>query len=260
MKNQNNIGALIPIRLDSTRLPQKALINICGKPVLYHLLDRVINSKYLTNERVIICTTNKSSDDILVKRCEEYGVNIFRGSENDLIKRLHNAMQQYRLDYVTADTLYMDLTMEKLLSDPKLDVVYASGLPLGVSSKSFSSIGMKKVLSKYRSFYNDTGFGSYFTDTDICNKAVINPVSNNHIDNEIRLTLDYEEDLQLFKEIFKRLYIEGKIFDIGDIINLVKSEPKLKEINLFLNDEYLKRWTSKRKISYLDNEGDIRQL
>ena len=41
------IGALIPIRLSSERLPKKAIRLIEGKPAVYHLLDRAFESKYL---------------------------------------------------------------------------------------------------------------------------------------------------------------------------------------------------------------------
>ena len=38
------IGALIPVRLASERLPGKALLPLGGRPVIAHLLERVFAS------------------------------------------------------------------------------------------------------------------------------------------------------------------------------------------------------------------------
>ena len=52
------IGSLIPIRLASERLPGKALIEVAGKPLVCHLIDRVFECKYIRNKKdVIVCTT-----------------------------------------------------------------------------------------------------------------------------------------------------------------------------------------------------------
>ena len=57
------IGALIPVRLSSERLKQKSLKKICDRPMLYHLLDRVLACKYITNKKMIIVCTTQDNDD-----------------------------------------------------------------------------------------------------------------------------------------------------------------------------------------------------
>ncbi len=123
----SNIGALIPIRLDSKRLPNKAIREICGRPIVCHLLDRVCASRYLTSKaQAVVCTTQEPSDDRLAEAVRAYGVSVFRGSTNDIIQRFHDAMEAFDFDAVIqvdgddplSDNLYMDLTMDKLLGDP----------------------------------------------------------------------------------------------------------------------------------------------
>ena len=48
------IGALIPIRMASERLPGKALKLICDRPVCYHLLDRVVVSRHIETPKDIV--------------------------------------------------------------------------------------------------------------------------------------------------------------------------------------------------------------
>ena len=95
------IGALIPIRLASERLPGKAIVEVAGKPLVCHLLDRVFESKYISDKRdVIVCTTEDSSDDKLAHIVTNYGASIFRGSTDDIIKRFNDAIIEYKLDYI----------------------------------------------------------------------------------------------------------------------------------------------------------------
>ena len=150
-----NIGALIPIRLKSERLPNKALLDIAGKPACYHLLDRVCDCKFIKTKRhVVVCTTTDNSDDALVEAIETYGCSVFRGDENDIIKRFRDAMESFQFDYVVqADgddpvsaTEYMDITMEELLANSERDIVTVEGLPLGCATKSFSRKAIDKSL------------------------------------------------------------------------------------------------------------------
>lgn len=264
----SKIGALIPIRLSSERLPRKAIKYICGKPAIYHLLDRVFTSKYIMKENVVVCTTKESCDDPLVKIVKNYGANIFRGSTNDIINRFYNAIIEFGFDYViqidgddiTAEPLYMDLTMEKLLSVESLDIVTCKGLPLGIASKAFSRKSIEKVIKKYKTLDNDTGFIYYFTKTDFCKNSIIEPVSKNHIYDKVRLTLDYKEDLHLFRVIFSELYKEGEIFHIEDILNLIKEKPKLAEINFFLQEEYWQRTADKLNLYYYDINDCLKKV
>jgi spore coat polysaccharide biosynthesis protein SpsF len=265
---KKRVGALIPIRLASERLPNKAIKEICGKPLVCHLLDRAFESKYLKKEDVIVCTTKDPSDDALVKIVTNYGARVFRGSTDDIIKRFYDAMVHYQFDYViqidgddiTSDTFYMDLTMEKLLSDKSFDIVTVKDLPLGIATKSFSFTGMQKVIEKYKTTKNDTGFIYFFTKSGFCNHFVLEPVSEKHIYNRIRLTLDYKEDFELFNQIFESLYKEGEVFLLEDIIQLVKEKPELAEINYFLEEEYWQRTADKAKLEFFSEDGELKKI
>ncbi|HAT36435.1 MAG TPA: acylneuraminate cytidylyltransferase, partial [Rhodospirillaceae bacterium] len=60
------IGALIPIRLASERLPRKAIMTICDRPIVHHLLDRIAACRHIDDAKnIVVCTTTDSSDDEL---------------------------------------------------------------------------------------------------------------------------------------------------------------------------------------------------
>lgn len=259
-----NIGALIPIRLSSKRLPGKALLDLCGQPVFYHLLDRVVACKYIKDpKKVVICTTRNHTDDPLVQAAKIYGCSVFRGAQDDIIARFAEAMDAFDLDYVVqADgddplsaTEYMDLTMETILENPKTDIVTVDGLPLGCATKSFSKAAMKKVVGIYSTKKNDTGFIYYFTKTGMCKHKIITCDDPAHMHSTARLTLDYQEDFALFYAIFKACYEPGKTFDLKTALKFLKNNPKLIELNSMFEEEYWERTRKKAVLNFKSKTG-----
>jgi spore coat polysaccharide biosynthesis protein SpsF len=256
--------------LQSERLPGKALLPICGRPILWHLLDRVGASRYLAKKDVVVCTTTDAEDTPLVEAVERYGASVFRGSRDDIIERFHGAMSEYGFDAVVqvdgddplCATEYMDLTMARLLSGDALDIVTASGLPLGIASKSFTRAAMEKVYRHYRSTQNDTGFIYFFTKTGLCRQAVVEPLGPEHVLDAARLTLDYPVDLELFTRIFEALYVEGEVFDLATALDLLRRNPDWLAINNTrdLDAEYWRRTAEKAQLFYRDEEGVTQKI
>lgn len=263
------IGAIIPIRLASERLPNKALMPMVGRPVVWHLLDRICASRFIKNRKdVVVCTTMEASDDPLVESVERYGCSVYRGSTDDIIKRFYDAMEAYSFEAVIqvdgddplSDTQYMDMTMEKLLSEPDLGIVTCEGLPLGVATKSFTRKAMDSVYKHYKTEKNDTGFIYYFIKTGLCKHAVVRVSDAMHRLDEARLTLDYQEDLDVFRMIFEALYNEQKLFGLSEVVAFLKSHPEIMKINNVLNEEYWKRTNDKVNLAFKDDAGVIRQV
>lgn len=263
-----NIGALIPIRLASERLPDKAIREICSKPIVCHLLDRVFASGYIEKSNAVVCTTEDKSDDRLVEIVEGYGASIFRGSTDDIIKRFYDAVHHFSFDAVIqvdgddilCETLYMDLTMEKLLSDSTLDIVTCEKLPLGIASKSFTKTAMERVYGNYKSHENDTGFIYFFTKTGLCKQSVVGPLKKEHVLDEARLTLDYPQDLELFTKIYESLYNAGEVFGLDEVLDLLRKHPELIGVNSDLDEEYWQRTRDKARLEYKDRDGTVKTI
>jgi spore coat polysaccharide biosynthesis protein SpsF len=260
------IGALIPIRLASKRLPGKALIDICGRPVVHHLLDRIAGSRHITNPTdVVVCTTTHASDDPLEKAVTAYGCSIFRGSPDDLIRRFADAIRTYGFDAVLqadgddplADRDYLDRTMDRLLTEPSLDIVSTIGLPLGCNTRSFTTAAMKKVEAVYRTTRNDTGFMHFFTRTGTCNHAEIGPDGLHHVHKIARLTLDYEVDLNFFRRVFEALYRPGEVFGLTELVRFLTEHPEVIEINRSVSEEYWQNYSAKVHLDYSAPDGTI---
>lgn len=262
------IGALIPVRLASERLPGKALLPIAGRPAIAHLLERTFRSRHLAPERVVVCTTTDASDDALVPVVEEMGARVFRGSRDDIIDRFHRAVQAHGFDAVIqadgddpcTDTGYMDLCMDLLLENESLGIVVAEGLPLGLACKAFRASALRTVWERHATERNDTGFIYYFTRSGLCEVGKVRPPSAAHEHAEARLTLDYPEDLELFREIFAELYREGEApFGVTEIVALLRRRPELLSINGSLGEGYWRRTRELARLAF-HTEAGIREV
>ena len=77
-----NSVASIQVRLGSSRLPGKAMREVCGKPVLGHLLDRLEKCRYLDD--VGVATSELPENDLIYDYCVSRKMPCFRGSEQNL--------------------------------------------------------------------------------------------------------------------------------------------------------------------------------
>lgn len=80
-----NIVALIQARLGSTRLPCKMMLSLHGLPLIDWVVKRTAKSRLLN--RIIVATSESPGNDPLAVHLEKQGVEVFRGPENDVLKR-----------------------------------------------------------------------------------------------------------------------------------------------------------------------------
>ena len=104
-----NKVAIIQARMSSSRLPGKVMLDIAGKPMLQHVIERAKMAK-LVNQ-VVIATTTDPSDDLLEQFCQRQAIPCYRGSLPDVLDRFYQAAHQLRADVIirlTADCPLLD--------------------------------------------------------------------------------------------------------------------------------------------------------
>ena len=78
----------ITVRTSSTRLPKKAILKICDKPAIQYLIENIKKSK--SADKIILCTSEESGDDVLCQIANDCGIDYYRGSLNDkLLSLIH---------------------------------------------------------------------------------------------------------------------------------------------------------------------------
>ena len=92
------VGIITEARMTSSRLPGKHLLEICGKPVFQILVDQFKKSEMASS--IILATTINKEDDILCELAEELGIQIYRGSEDNVFERVIGAAVSHKIDII----------------------------------------------------------------------------------------------------------------------------------------------------------------
>lgn len=136
---QESCGILIQARTGSSRLPGKVLEDLCGFPVLEWVIHRCALSQRV--RKIVVVTSELQRDDPVAGLAARTGVLVFRGSEQDVLKRYADAADEFGLSSVirvTADCPFVDPDVIDQVVDAyeqqPADHVYASGYPEGVGS------------------------------------------------------------------------------------------------------------------------------
>lgn len=241
------IGVIVQARMGSTRLPSKVMKNIVDKPMLQHVINRLSRSR-LINEIIIAIAQEK--DTPLLGIVEKLGVKSFKGSREDVLDRYYQAAKVYKIDVivrVTSDCPLIDPeVVDKIIAFYLRDkdiVDYVSNsikrsYPLGLDAEVFPFDVLKRVWQEADKPHQREHVTRYiYRHPEIFRLA---NVENNEDLSCMRWTVDEERDLEFVKEVYKRLYKEDKIFLMGDILNLLRREPQLIEINKNVKQKVLK--------------------
>ena len=98
------ILCIIQARMGSTRLPGKVLLPIGGKPILQWVIDAANNAELV--DEVIVATSYKSEDAVLLEYCAEHQTYCELGPLDDVLERFYQAalwFQPLHIVRLTAD-------------------------------------------------------------------------------------------------------------------------------------------------------------
>lgn len=247
-----NKAIFITVRTGSTRLPNKCLLKINGKTTIEHLIQRVKRSKL--KDLIVLCTTILPADDILCLIAENNGINFFRGAVEDKLARWLGAAEKYNVDvFVTADgdDLFcepelIDLAFKQLQGN-RGDFIEGEDIPCGAFTYAITVSALKKVC-KIKNTEDTEMMWTYFKDTGLfkCEKLLGVPVFYQR--PEIRMTLDYPQDLDFFSKVITELSPINENFSLRDIINYLDKNPEVVKINQHLQKIFLENQKQKTKL------------
>lgn len=246
-------GCFITARTSSTRLPQKMLLPIRGKKVIEHDIDRAKLAKGI--DVVVLCTSDRPEDDILEKIAKKQDINYFRGPLKDIIARWLGAATKFNLDYFVefdGDDLFCDpgllgLAVTQMLKKPCDMIRPSADLVCGAAGYCISVSALKKIYD-IKNTKNVDFWPVYFTDTGLFkvrDLKVEDPIFKNQ---NIRLTLDYPEDLDFFKKVFDELEINTNHVPLRRILKFLNQKPEIAKINFFRQQEFADNQKRKAKL------------
>ena len=179
------VVAIIQARCGSTRFPNKVFADICGKPLIWHVINR-LKFAYTIDE-IVLATTTNSLDDKLYEWAILNHITVFRGSENDVLNRYYNSAITCKADIIiriTADDPFKEpLIIDRavrVLQEEKADFVcnnYPPTFPEGLDVEVFTRKALEVAESKSVSSFEREHVTQYFyrnpSDFKIINLSLI---------------------------------------------------------------------------------------
>ncbi|MCR4325586.1 MAG: glycosyltransferase family protein [Patescibacteria group bacterium] len=235
---KRRVVAILQARTGSTRLPQKVLRPILGKPMLERMLERVKRAK--TPDAIIVATTDKSEDDAVEKVARASGVGVFRGSEKDVLDRYYQAAKEAKAGIIVRLTGDCPLHDPEVIDEVVVHFLDADGsldhigtprnYPEGLDTEVFTFASLERA-------WKDAKLPS--------EREHVTPYFGNHPeifrgeswkrgtgDNSgMHWSVDTEADFRFVSEVYKALYKEGECFHKKDVLELLKRRPELLDIS-----------------------------
>ena len=234
------IGCIIQARMGSSRLPGKVLMKSDnGRPLLYHVVNQLRHCTKVKN--LVIATTTNQEDDEIEKFANNNTIDVFRGSEKDVLDRYFQCAKKYSFSTIVRitsdcpliDPQIVDKVIERFFSG---DYDYATNtlirtFPIGTDVEVFS-FGVLETAWKNAQLPSEREHVTPYL-RNKGNFKTINVENDTNISN-LRLTVDRIEDFELINEILNNLSINP--IHLENILELFSRKPELIEINKHINN------------------------
>lgn len=232
--------AIIQARMNSTRLPGKVLAELGGRSMLGQVVFRVRLAE--TVDRVVVATGAGQADDPIERECRRLDVACFRGSQQDVLDRYHQAAAMHGADVIVritadcplADPAVIDHVVRAMLAR-RPD--YASNTltrtwPRGLDTEVFTAAALERAWREASEPYERTHVTPYFYQHP--DRFHLLAVTNGEDHSRHRWTVDTPEDLAFARAIYARLDAamdSPRSTSWHDVLGLVTEEPALAEMN-----------------------------
>lgn len=228
--------------MGSTRLPRKSAMKINDDTLLGYLIKRV---RYIGElDSVIVATSNKPTDRKIGEIAEKHNVNVFWGREQDVLDRFVKTARLVNAELIvriTADNPFTDpqimTTLIRSQEEKKADYTWMEGLPVGIGSEVISMSALEKAASLAIDPYDREHVTSFIKRKPHLFKINILEAPGEFNYPEYRLTVDYPEDYQLVRKIYKSLHSDDKFLSLREIMQFLKEHPTIARVNIGRREE-----------------------
>ena len=236
--------AFIQARMSSSRFPGKALEPIACQPGIVYMARRVQRAQRL--DAVVVVTSTDASDDPLDNVVRQAGLACYRGDLDDVLRRFAEAAQAHAADVVVRltgdcpliDPVVIDAVVE---ARQRESADYASNVepptyPDGLDTECFTAAALRlanaSATAPAEREHVTLWMRSAAAGLRRVNQRAIADFSN------LRLTVDYADDLQAMRQIVSLLPADG-VFDLFDILRVLSANAGIAAINVHERNEGL---------------------
>ena len=232
-----NMIAIVQARCSSSRLPGKVLKPILGKPMLLHQIERLRRCTAI--DRLVVVTSDQASDIPLTEMLEQYEVDYFCGSLEDVLDRYFQAASHYGAEHVvrlTGDCPLIDPEIVDRVIQAHLDGNYE--YTSNVLPPTFPD-GLDTEVMRFETLQMAWKNAELPSDREHVTSYIhqrseqfrLGNVTAKEDFSMFRWTVDEPEDFDFVSTVYEELYPVNQQFATLDIFELLKKKPELLEVN-----------------------------
>ena len=234
-----HVVAIVQARMGSTRLPGKVLKPVAGKPLLWHVLYRLMRCETL--DWIVVATSDNTRDDAIEAFCRNEKIDVVRGPENNVLERFKLAAEQTEADVIVRvsadapfiDAQFVDHLVTSLIAAGGDYVLVEPGAPCaheGVDP--FSRRALDKLVAEAADdpVAREHVSGYFKAHPDFV--RIVHAAPDPRLARKGgRLTIDTPDDLAFIEAIHERLQVKAGEASLADLLLLLEREPRLGQMN-----------------------------
>ena len=225
------IVAIVQARMGSTRLPDKVMRLVQGRPMIEVLLARLSRSRELSE--IVVATSKDPRNQPLAEHVRKLGYLCIQGSENDVLARYIQAADEVRPDVIvriTGDCPLVDaqLVDEAITRFRAADVDYFSNTnpptyPDGLDVEVFTAAALRRAAAESRVAFDHEHVTPYLRRAGLFAQA---NMSNAEDLAGLRWTVDEAADLEVVSAVFDH-FAPDLHFSWQQVLGLQRQRPEL---------------------------------
>jgi len=226
MGNTGNVTAVfLQARLDSSRLPRKAVLKIAGKMIIQHAMEALKE----VDADVHVLLTDRESYPPLSEYAAACGFDTFAGPKDDVLARFVLAADKYRAETIIRATgdnpLVSPVLAKKICALHVLEQADYSGflgIPLGTGVEVLNAESLREAYAHGDDPYEREHVSPYLYRREERFSILRPQAETKYCFPEGRVTLDTQEDFRYLTSLYDELY-QGEPIPTEKIVPWLKS-------------------------------------
>lgn len=233
---------ILQARTGSTRLPKKMVRPFYKEKTIPQIIIENL-LRHFDADQIVLATSTNKGDDELEALCLKIGINCFRGSEDNVLKRFIDCANQFKankLIRICADNPFLlpeyilELTNELERSGKEyVSFQWKDNTPvmlshIGVFAEAMTLDFLKKIQNSTEDpLYLEHVTNYIYTHKNEFGHKFLNLPKILEGRKNIRLTVDTESDFKTTQELYSKMMEKKSEFELEDLLELIDENPVL---------------------------------
>lgn len=227
---------ILQCRLNSSRLPNKAIKLIQDKEMITHQIKRLQKCRNISD--IVLCTSTNTENNDLISIANKLGIKSYRGSENNVLDRFYTCAKNFKLKHIircTGDCPLIDPNLVDSLVNEYFknkylhlnfrnkDITRNNQFPDGFDAEIFSVDALEEAWINDKSAFGTEHVTPYIVKKYGKNYFKIPKTEKyTNIDfTNFHLSVDTHDDFVKVKYIYDNLYQQNNHFTLYDILDFL---------------------------------------